>query len=240
MSIDTHSAHDAHGASEGGHHEAPEVVDGRQRMGIWLFIGGDIITMSALLFTYLYLRGVNTGGHWRSMVGYIGHSYSYYQNATNLPAPSLVHVSTLSAGLNWSVSAIVVVSAAIIWAAERGLRASKNAKSYSTLAAVATIVTVLAIIFSIVQLRHIPQIYVAVNDSQTMSYTAYDSAMMVIIGSGILHLFILAFLGLGLTIRSARGVINGDKWYQARLVRMFWVWVAISAVIGSLVTTTIH
>jgi hypothetical protein len=53
-------------------------------------------------------------------------------------------------------------------------------------------------------------------------------------------LFILAFLGLGLTIRSARGVINGDKWYQARLVRFFWVWVAISAVIGSAVTTTIN
>jgi len=50
----------------------------------------------------------------------------------------------------------------------------------------------------------------------------------------------LAFLGLGLTIRAARGVINGTKWYQARLVRLFWVWVAISAVIGSAVTTTIN
>ena len=34
-------------------------------------------------------------------------------------------------------------------------------------------------------------------------------------------------------------MINGDKWYQVRLVRFFWVWVAISAVVSTLITTTI-
>jgi heme/copper-type cytochrome/quinol oxidase subunit 3 len=245
MSIDTHSEHDAHGAHDEGHHEPPEVVDGRQRMGIWLFIGGDMIGLSALLFTYLYLRGVDTGGHWMSMLGYTGHPYSYYYNILDvkggsLPNPTMIHVSTLSAGLNWIVTLLTVISGAIIWAAERGLRATKNAKSYSSMAAFATAVTVVAIIFAIIQLRHIPQIFVANNDSQVMAYTSYDSAMMAVAGSAVIHLFILAFLGLGLTIRSARGVINGDKWYQARLVRFFWVWVAISAVIGSAVTTTIN
>ena len=64
MSVDTH------GHTEHGHHEPVEVVDRRQRMAVWLFIGGDIVTLSAMLFTYLYLRGTNTGGHWMSMVGY--------------------------------------------------------------------------------------------------------------------------------------------------------------------------
>jgi hypothetical protein len=36
-----------------------------------------------------------------------------------------------------------------------------------------------------------------------------------------------------------RGAISGDKWYQVRLVRFFWVWVAISAVVSTLITTTI-
>jgi heme/copper-type cytochrome/quinol oxidase subunit 3 len=213
-------------------------------MAIWLFIGGDIITMSALLFTYLYLRGVNTGGHWMSMMGYQGHSYAWYENALNsaagLPSPTLIHVGTLSAGLNWTVTLLTVLSAAIVWAAEKGLRKSQNAKAFSSLSWVAVLVTIVAIALTIKQLQHIPSVFVAVNDSQTMSYTAYDSTMMVIIGSALIHLFLLAFLGVGLAIRSARGVINGTKWFQARLVRLFWVWVAVSAVIVSAVTTTIN
>ena len=51
------------------HHEAPEVVHHRQRLGIWIFIAGDVVSMCALLFTYLYLRGTNTGGHWMSIEG---------------------------------------------------------------------------------------------------------------------------------------------------------------------------
>jgi len=245
MSIDTHAELDAHGAHDGGHHEPPEVVDGRQRMGVWLFIGGDMIGLGALLFTYLYLRGVDSGGHWMSMWGYIGHPYSYYYNILDvkggsIPNPTLIHVGTLSAGLNWLVTILTIVAAGIIWTAERGLRATKNAKSYSTLAAGSTAVTVVAIVFTVIQLRHIPQIFSAHNDSLTMAYTAYDSAMMAVVGSTLVHLCILAFLGLGLTIRSARGAINGDKWYQARLVRLFWVWVAVASVIISAVTTTIN
>ena len=244
MSIDTHSHQDAHGGAEGGHHEAPEVVDGRQRLGIWLFIGGDIITVSAMLFTYLYTRGVNTGGHWMSMWGYVGHSYAYWQNlgnsAAGLPAPTLIHVGTLSAGLNWLVTALIVVSAAIIWMGERSLRATKNAKAYSGKAALATIVVLVAVAFCVVQLKNIPTIFFANNDSQGMGYTAYDSSMMLLIGSTLVHALILGFLGLGCWIRSARGVLNGDKWYQARLVRYFWVWIAVSAIVVSGVTTTVN
>ncbi len=239
---DTHG-HDQHGGHDGGHHEPPEVVDGRQRMAIWLFIGGDMITMSALLFTYLYLRGVNTQGHWMSMMGYTGHSYAYFENALangTLANPTLITVGKLSASLNWIVTLVTVLSAAIVWGAEKQLRKTGNAKAYSATSWLAVAVTVVAIVLTIKQLQSIPQIFVAVNDSQTMSYTAYDSSMMVIIGSGMIHLFVLAFLGVGLAIRSARGVINGTKWYQARLVRLFWVWVAVSAVIGSAVTTTVN
>jgi heme/copper-type cytochrome/quinol oxidase subunit 3 len=248
MSIDTHNEHDAHGhgGHDGGHHEPPEVVDGRQRMAIWLFISGDAITLSALLFTYLYLRGVNTGGHWMSMVGLPGpqtaggHTYAYYENASSLPSPQVVLTKPLSAGLNWFVSFLTLLSGLIIWGAEKGLRATKNAKNFSALAWLATAVVVVTVFFTLKQLHSIPSVFVAINDSQTMSYSAYASTMMVIIGSGLVHLAILAFLGVGLAIRSARGAIPGDKWFQARLVRLFWVWVGISAIIGSAVTTTIN
>jgi heme/copper-type cytochrome/quinol oxidase subunit 3 len=243
MSIDTHEHHDAP-SGDGGHYESPEVVDGRQRLGVWLFIGGDIIIVAALLFTYLYLRGVDTSGHWMSLVGYKGHSYAYYENIANgsvgLPAPKLIHVGPMSAGLEWLITAVTVVSGAIIWQAERALRSTKNAKSYAAMATFATIVVLVAIVLTIIQLRSIPEVMVATNDSQGMAYTAYDSVYLALSGSGLFHLLILGFLGIGLTIRSRKGLISGERWFQARLVRFFWVWIAVSSVVVAAVTTTIN
>jgi heme/copper-type cytochrome/quinol oxidase subunit 3 len=233
----TETHHDA------GHHEPPEVVDGRQRMAIWLFIGGDMVGLSAIFFTYLYLRGVNTGGHWMSMWGYQGHSYAYYEklvNGSGLPANTLIHIKPMNASLNWTVTLVTVLSAAVIWFGEKVLRKSKSAKAYSLYATFGTLIAVVAVVLSIVQLRHVPEVFVANNDAQGMAYTAYSSAMLIIIGSALFHLLVLVFLGLGLAIRSARGVINGEKWYQARLVRLFWVWVAVSAVLASALTTTVN
>jgi heme/copper-type cytochrome/quinol oxidase subunit 3 len=240
--IEPHS--EMHGGTPA-HHESPEKVDARQRLGVWLFIGADVITVAALLFTYLYLRGVDTSGHWMSIVGFPGHLHTYarwedlYNNGT-LPNPKPVYVGVLSAGLQWLTAAITVVSAAVLWFGEKSLRANKNAKGFSPIAIVATILTLVGVVVCAIQLKDIPQIFVGANDSITMSYTTYDSAMMAIIGSTLGHLVLLAFLGLGLAIRSARGVINGDKWYQVRLVRYFWVWVAVSAIVTTLITTTIN
>jgi len=243
MSIDTPTRDELHGPGAG-HHDPPEVVDGRQRLGVWLFIGADVVTVAALLFTYLYLRGVDTAGHWMNMWGYKGslHTYAWWMNAAlagTLKNPTLIHVGTVSAGLQWLVAALTVASAAIIWSAERGLRATKNAQTFMSMAIVAMGVTIVGIVFCGVLLHSLPQVFVQINDSITMSYTTYDSAMMAILGSTMFHLAILAFLGLGLAIRAARGKITGDHWYQARLVRFFWVWVAISSVVSTLITTTV-
>jgi heme/copper-type cytochrome/quinol oxidase subunit 3 len=238
MSTDT--AHETAHGHDGGHHEAPEVVDHRQRMALWLFIGGDIVTTAAIIFTYLYLRAVNTGGHWMSMVGYQGHSYAYYEGIDPLPAATLIHVQPMSASFNWLVTGVVVLSALILWAGEKALRSSGNARTFSVTALLATAVAIVATALSIVQLRHLPEIYAVHADSHVMAYTTYDSAMMFIIGSAVVHFIILAFLGLGLTIRAARGAITGQKWFQARLVRIFWVWVAVSAIVLSALTTTVN
>ncbi len=243
MTIDLEPHSEMHGGTPG-HHEPPEKVDARQRLGVWLFIGADVVTLGALLFTYLYLRGVNTDNHWMNLLGYKGslHTYSYWWNAAEagtLKAPTIIYSPVISAGLQWLIAAITVVSAGILWLGEKGLRATKNAKSFSSMAFLAMLFTLGGIVVAAILLKDIPQIFVSANDSNTMSYTTYDSAMMAILGSTLAHLVLLAFLGLGLCIRSARGVINGDKWYQVRLVRFFWVWVAISAVVSTLITTTI-
>ncbi|MFY9782290.1 MAG: hypothetical protein WAK12_01970 [Acidimicrobiales bacterium] len=243
MSIDSPPVYETHGHDDG-QHDSPERIDGRHRLGVFLFIGADVVTVGALLFTYLYLRAVDTGGHFMSMYGYKGslHTYSWWVNAANngtLKNPTLIHVGTVSAGLQWVIALVTVVSAGVLWAGEKGLRSNKNAKSFSGTALVAALIPLIGIIVAAVLLSDLPQIFVQINDSQTMSYTTYDSAMMALLSSTIFHLAVLMFLGLGLAIRSARGVISGDRWYQVRLVRYFWVWVAISSVVATLITTTV-
>jgi heme/copper-type cytochrome/quinol oxidase subunit 3 len=244
MSIDTPLHEETHGGHDD-HHGSPEVKFHRERIGVWLIIVADVIVVAALLFTYLYLRGVNTAGHWMSMQGYKGslHTYADWTNlasAGTLPNPSNIYTGPLSAGLQWVAAALTVVCAGFVWSGERTLRATKNAKSLVPMAVIAVIVALGGVVVSAIQLHDIPQVFVALNDSVTMSYTAYDSAMMAIIGSALIHLVVLAFLGVGLAIRAARGRITGENWFQAHLVRLYFVWVAISAVVVTLITTTIN
>lgn len=244
MSIDTPMHEETHGGHEG-HHDSPEVKFHRERLGVWLIIVADVIVVAALLFTYLYLRGINTDGHWMSLLGYKGslHTYAQWENLLNngsLANPTNVYTGPLSAGLQWLAAALTVVAAGIVWMAEKNLRATKNAKGFASMAYLATVVALAGVVVSAIQLHDIPQVFVAANDSITMSYTTYDSSMLAIIGSAGFHLLALAFLGLGIGIRANRGALTGEKWYHAHLVRLYFVWVAISAVVVTLITTTVN
>lgn len=46
------------------HHESLDVVGARWRTGVRLLIAADAAFMAALVFTYFYLRGLNTDGGW--------------------------------------------------------------------------------------------------------------------------------------------------------------------------------
>jgi len=95
-----------HSHASAGHHEAPEVIHHRQRLGIWIFIAGDVVSMCALLFTYLYLRGTNTGGHWMSIEGVpaLGRSMESIQAFLEEGGSMITNVEApLSAGLAWAM-----------------------------------------------------------------------------------------------------------------------------------------
>ena len=239
----THAEHQ----QDHGHHEPPEVVDGRQRLAIWLFIGGDVVGLAALSFTYLYLRGTNTGGHWLNVLGYAsnGHSSDWFQNQINnnpnFAAPTLQHESPLTAGLTWLITLVVVAAAAVLWAGEGRLKkVATGHKSYATFALVATLAIVAATIFQIIQVRHVPEYFYWKNDAQLFVYTGYGSGILALGISSVIHFIITALLGIGLTIRASRGVITQTKWYQARLVRYFFVWMAVSSVVSSIIMTSFH
>jgi len=238
MSITADAAH-----LESGHHEPIEVVANRQKLAIWLFIGGDVVSLGALMFTYLYLRGLNTDGHFQSAVGFNfnGLTTARANYLINNATPHLQFEKAVAAGLNWAIPAVVVLSAALLWWAEHRFRQGLlGARSLSLLAYLSAAVVLVAALLEVKQMRSIPQYFAVNNDSQLFVYTSYGSCMLALGTALIIHALLLAFLGAGVGIRAQRGAINFEKWHQIRLVRFFWVWVAVMAVVTALMTTVFH
>ena len=48
-----------------GHHESREQRHFKERIAVWLFIGGDLVFLLMELFYWFYLRALNTNGMWR-------------------------------------------------------------------------------------------------------------------------------------------------------------------------------
>jgi heme/copper-type cytochrome/quinol oxidase subunit 3 len=231
MSVDA-VAHESHG-----HVEPIEVVDHRQRLGVWLFIAGDVIILGAFLFTYLYLRGNDVLGRFNAVYGwnFAGLTPAQANDALQNPA-TVVQLPTVSSSLNWLIAAVAVVSAALFWVAEKQIQAKKSG-SFTPLVALSGVIAIAFGALAWVQVYRIPQIWTSNNDSELFVHSAYGSTMIALGASTIIHAFILVVLGIGLMIRHSRGVVSHERWHQVRLVRFFWVWVAVSIVATAAVTT---
>jgi protein-S-isoprenylcysteine O-methyltransferase Ste14 len=81
MSVETHA-----------HHEHPDVVGSRNRLGVILLLVADIAFALSMVFVYFYLRGQNVNDMW-------------------LPAATADRpaIEPLSAGPGWTVTAIVAL-----------------------------------------------------------------------------------------------------------------------------------
>ncbi len=194
------------------HHDPPDVVAQRQGLGIWLFIAGDAVILVSILFTYLYLRGLNTEKQWM---------------------PAGVHAA--SGALIWGTAAVVIVSALAIWSGERATH--KGAGGAIPASLLAAVLALVGAVLGFVSLHNIPQ---AVNASSGVRQVdgSYASSLLAIDASNILHLLLLAFLGVAVALRTSRGKITAANPTHARLVRIFWVWVAFSTTFSALIATT--
>ncbi|MGZ4637162.1 cytochrome c oxidase subunit 3 [Oryzihumus sp.] len=78
-------------------HASPEALGRTQRLGVLLLIVGDAAFLLSLVFSYLYLRALNTEHGW-------------------VPP----HGRTVPIGLGWVIAAVMVVSLAFYYWAETG------------------------------------------------------------------------------------------------------------------------
>jgi heme/copper-type cytochrome/quinol oxidase subunit 3 len=222
---DTHDAGDGHGegaAHEGGHHETPEQRDRIERLGLWLFIGGDAVFLLLELFAWFYLRALNTGGMWR------GAACTVKAPCTDgLGNPITHEVAKASPGYTVCIAVLVVVAALLIGTVERTAVKKRDSRSaMGGIAVLAFIVLLAAIVVQCLQFGALP--------FQTID-GSYASVFEFFMGSTLAHVAILAFITLGLWNRIRVGRYDDGRWYRLRIIRLFAVWIAVSVCVLALV-----
>jgi heme/copper-type cytochrome/quinol oxidase subunit 3 len=191
-------------------HESPEKVTGRELVGLWLFIAGDAIILIALLFTYLYLRGLNTSNLWM---------------------PHGVH--GVSDVMTWLTVVVVALSAWAVWVGEKTTQRGGRGASA---AAMATLLAVVGFALTIISITKIPHSINATSGVRMVS-GSYASSLLSIDISNAVHLALLTFLGLCVIVRTRKGLISQATPSHGRLIRIFWVWVLVSVGFAALITT---
>lgn len=118
--------------ADSGHHEAPEVISHRDRMGVLLLIFADAAFVGALVFTWFYLRTLNQGGNW-------------------IP----IDVSVASTRPSWIVTGVAGISAVFMYLGLGAVRRG-NVKLLLTLALVALAVIIADLYLQISALQSFP------------------------------------------------------------------------------------
>jgi heme/copper-type cytochrome/quinol oxidase subunit 3 len=220
---DTHDAggHGEGAGHEGGHHESPEQRDHRERLGLWLFIGGDAVFLMLELFAWFYLRALNTGGMWR------GAACTNASPCTDgLGNPITHEVAKASPWYTVCVAVLVVVAALLITVVERAAVKRGTRSAMGGITGLAFIVLLAAIVVQCLQFGSLP--FSTIDGS-------YASVFEFFMGSTLAHVAILAFVIFGLWNRIRVGRYDDGRWHRVRIIRMFTVWIAISVCVLALV-----
>lgn len=198
MSLDTH-------AHANPHHEHPDVVGSRNRLGVVLLIVADVAFALSMVFTYFYLKAQNVNDMW-------------------LPAeiedrPAVLPVSSSGA---WKVTAIAAIGLLAHFLALRSVRKGKQSelKLFGLVALVASLV---ATVFQIQQFGSVPF---------TFHSGAYASCWYLFAILNTVHLILTAFIALGNWNRSRLGLYKADHWH-VDIVNVWWVWMVVSSLLGA-------
>ena len=192
------------------HHDAPEVVGRRERLGVRLLIVADGAFLFGMVFTYFYLRNLNTNGGW------LPHGVKHF-----------------SAGSGWMVAIPFVISAL---AHRFGLIRQELARLTSLISLLALLV---GLYLQWHQMAHMPFI-VHDDAGVSSFSGAYASCWMIFAGAGIFHYLVGGFIALGLVLRHGRAHVDPtlEIWRQ-RTAGSWFTWIAIAGVISALVTSIV-
>ena len=197
MSLDTHAEH--------GHHEHPDVVGSRNRLGVILIIVADVSFALGILFAYFYLRSQNINDGW-------------------LPKATEETKAILPVGASGAitVTAIAAFGYFMHWVALKGARA-KNDAQLKLGGLVALLASVVALVLQNQQIANAPF---------TFHNGAYASCYYLITIMNEVHLILTVLIALGNWNRSRKGLYSSNYWH-VEIVNIWWLWMVISSALGA-------
>ena len=194
MSVETHA-----------HHEHPDVVGSRNRLGVILLLVADISFALSMVFVYFYLRGQNVNDMW-------------------LPAATADRpaIEPLSAGPGWTVTAICAFGLLAHIYGLRGARAHNQTQL--------KLGSLVAFIASIVAIAN--QTNTIASAPFTFSDGAYVSCFYMFAILNFVHLALTIFISLGNWNRARLGLYTENFWH-VDIVRIWWIWMVVSSLLGA-------
>jgi heme/copper-type cytochrome/quinol oxidase subunit 3 len=204
-----------------GHHETREQRHFKERLAVWLFIGGDLVFLLMELFFWFYLRALNTNGLWR------GAACSKANPCTDgLGNPITSEIAKANPAYTLSIAGLVVIAALLIWQVEVSARNQAKRGVISGGAALGLVVLLAAVVVQCYQFGQLP--FTTIDGS-------YASSFIFFMGSTLGHMLLLSFLIFAMWNRARLGKYDGGHWYQIRVMRIFTVWIAISTCVLAIV-----
>jgi heme/copper-type cytochrome/quinol oxidase subunit 3 len=194
MSVETHA-----------HHEHPDVVGSRNRLGVILLLVADIAFALSMVFVYFYLRGQNVNNMW-------------------LPAATEERgaIEPLSSGPGWTVTAIVALGLLAHIYGLIGARA-QNQTQLKLGSLVALVVSVVAMVYQYNTIATAPF---------TFSDGAYVSCFYMFAIMNLVHILLTVFISLGNWNRARLGLYVENFWH-VDIVRIWWIWMVVSSLLGA-------
>jgi heme/copper-type cytochrome/quinol oxidase subunit 3 len=196
MSLDTHT---------NPHHEHPDVVGSRNRLGVILLIVADVAFSLSMVFTYFYLKAQNVNKMW-------------------LPAATeeIPAVTAISSAGAWKITLVAAIGLLAHFIALGNIRKG-NQSGLKTFSLIALISSIVATVLQIQQFGAV---------SFTFYSGAYASCWYMFAILNTLHLLLTAFIALGNWNRSRLGIYKADHWH-VDIVNIWWVWMVVSSLLGA-------
>lgn len=187
------------------HHEHPDDVGSRNRLGVILILVADISFALSMMFVFFYLKSQNVNEMWLPKA-----------DGEN-PA-----IQPLSINPAWTVTLIAALGMALHYFGLRSARSGNQGglKGASLLAMLA------AIAASVMQWNTIA------TAPFTFHEGTYVSAFYLLTIMNQVHLFLTVFISFGNWNRARMGLYKSNYWH-VDIVNVWWVWMAVSSALGA-------
>lgn len=187
------------------HHEDPDDVGSRNRLGVILILVADIAFALSMVFVYFYLRGQNVNDMW-------------------LPKATEDRgvIEAVSSSKAWTVTTIAAIGLLTHFYALKGARVHNQAQLMLG-SFVALLASITAIYF---------QLKIFMDAPFTFTDGAYVSCFYLFAVMNLVHLFLTLFISFGNWNRARLGLYKTNVWH-VDIVNVWWVWMVVSSLLGA-------